>query len=232
MRIMFVLIEECAQQFAEYFKKPNTNYTEIELKDVFTRFTNDVIATTAFGIKCDSLKDKDNEFQKMGRDLTNFTGIRSLKFLLHSISPLLMKAFKVNILPEKPAEFFQSIIKNAIKTRETQNIVRPDMIHLLLKARNVDTENGEMHSMNISDFEIAAQAMIFFLAGFETVSSTLSFTVYELAINPEIQDKLIEEIHAVYEENQGKPTYEAITNMKYMDMVISGKYLYRPDYRN
>lgn len=91
MKIMFVLMEECALQFVDFFKTQTSKSIEVELKDVLTRYTNDVIATTAFGIKCDSLKDKNNEFHEMGRDLTNFRGIRSLKFVLYSISPLIMK---------------------------------------------------------------------------------------------------------------------------------------------
>jgi cytochrome P450 len=39
--------------------------------------------------------------------------------------------------------------------------------------------------------EIVANAILFFMAGFETTASTLSFVFYELAMNPEIQDKVI-----------------------------------------
>lgn len=88
---MFNLMEECARQFVNYFTSEDSVAIEVELKDILTRYTNDVIATTAFGIKCDSMQVKNNVFYEMGRDLTNFKGIRSLKFLIYSISPILMK---------------------------------------------------------------------------------------------------------------------------------------------
>lgn len=84
-------MDECAEQFVAYFVNQNAESIEIELKEVFTKFTNDVIATTAFGFSCDSMKNPRNEFYKMGIDLTNFKGINGLKFFLYSISPLLMK---------------------------------------------------------------------------------------------------------------------------------------------
>ena len=40
-------------------------------------------------------------------------------------------------------------------------------------------------------------AMIFFVAGYETTASTLQFMAYELAVNPEIQERLIQEIDDV-----------------------------------
>jgi cytochrome P450 family 9 len=63
----------------------------VEMKDLFTRYTNDVIATSAFGIACDSLNNPENEFYEMGRDVTNFGGIRSIIFLGYMLSPKLMK---------------------------------------------------------------------------------------------------------------------------------------------
>lgn len=65
--------------------------------------------------------------------------------------------------------------------------------------------------------------MLFFLAGFDTVSSVLSFTAHELAIHPDIQAKLQTEIDEIVE-NEGGMTYENImSKMKYLDMVVHGK---------
>jgi hypothetical protein len=89
MRIMYTLMEECAQQFVQYFQTKTDDVVELEMKDTFSRYANDVIATTAFGVKCDSLKDKDNEFYRMGQDATNFEGWRMLKFFVLCISPKL-----------------------------------------------------------------------------------------------------------------------------------------------
>jgi cytochrome P450 family 9 len=63
----------------------------VEMKDLFKRYTNDVIATSAFGIGCDSLNNPKNEFYEMGKDLTNFRGLRALIFFGYMMSPKLMK---------------------------------------------------------------------------------------------------------------------------------------------
>lgn len=59
MRQMFRLIVECSEEAtAIMLKEASTNEPYVlEMKDLFTRFTNDVIATSAFGIKV-SMREK------------------------------------------------------------------------------------------------------------------------------------------------------------------------------
>lgn len=68
-----------------------------------------------------------------------------------------------------------------------------------------------------------AQAIIFFSAGHETTNSTIAFTLHELCLNQEIQDKLREEIVSTTKKH-GELTYEAVQDMEYLHMVICGKF--------
>ncbi|XP_030763147.1 cytochrome P450 9e2-like [Sitophilus oryzae] len=55
--------------------------------------------------------------------------------------------------------------------------------------------------------KITTQALVFFIAGFDTVSTALCFATYELAINPIIQSKLRHEINRVWTKTKGNITY-------------------------
>lgn len=73
-----------------------------------------------------------------------------------------------------------------------------------------------------TDEDLVAQCVIFFLAGFTGVSTTFAFLCYELGLNPDIQERLHEEILETKEQLNGKQlTFEALQRMKYMDMVVS-----------
>ncbi|KAF2886389.1 hypothetical protein ILUMI_19784 [Ignelater luminosus] len=243
MRAMFGLMIECAEQFVHYFQNGNTE-TVVEFKDAFTRFANDVIASTAFGITCDSLKDRENEFYIMGKEATNFGGFwKNFKFLFIFTCPSLSKLFGITMLDTSVGEFFRRLVKTNIESREKNGIVRPDMIHLLMEARKgrlkheqsegvIDTGFAVIEESNVgkeekrqkkqlSDDDVTAQALIFFFAGFDTVSTLMCFAVYELAVNPDVQQNLREEIDETLKNCNGSLTYEALLKMKYMDMVIS-----------
>lgn len=112
---------------------------------------------------------------------------------------------QIRIIPLKIAKYFTEIINDTVKVRQEKNILRPDMIHLLLEAQNITPD------------DITSQAFIFFLAGFETVSTFLAFAFYELAVDQEIQQRLREEIL----KNNDNITYEKLLEMKYLDMVTS-----------
>lgn len=86
---MFVLIREVAETFLENFKEKN-EIIETDMKDVFTRYSTDVIASVAFGYKVDSMKDKTNEFYRMGKKATDLTGFFTmLKILGYTVAPKL-----------------------------------------------------------------------------------------------------------------------------------------------
>ncbi|KFB49798.1 AGAP012296-PA-like protein [Anopheles sinensis] len=213
MRQMFELVGECCESMVKFYKdevRTKGGSQEYEMKDVFTRFANDVIATCAFGIKVDSLRNAENDFYENGIQMSKF---------------------------QRP---------NTVRTRKANGIVRHDMVHLLMQARKgvlkhqketkeeeemkgfATVEESEVGRVQVSkgtemsELEMVAQCVIFFIAGFDAVSTCLTFLVHELTVNREVQDKLYEEIRHTTESLAGSPlTYDAVQKMQYLDMVVS-----------
>lgn len=76
-----------------------------------------------------------------------------------------------------------------------------------------------------SEIDLFAQGTLFFIAGFETVSTAMAFALHELALNPDVQDRLYKEIKENDMKYGGKLNFAGIQNMTYLDMVVSGTYL-------
>ncbi|XP_018561888.1 cytochrome P450 9e2-like [Anoplophora glabripennis] len=243
MKFMFNLIIEISENFAQYFLKKDEDVIEVEMKNALSRFSSDVIATTACGIQVDSLENPNNQFYLMGQKSIDFGGIwKNIKFFLYMLVPPIKNIMKIQLFTDDVSTFFRGLIDEAIKVREEKGIVRPDMIHILLETRkgtqkeeetnDVDTgfataqesprslEKGKVNKV-LTNEEITAQALIFFIAGFDSVSSVMCFTTYELTVNQDVQERLREEVYSTWKACKGKLTYDALLQMKYLDMVIS-----------
>ncbi|XP_049785536.1 cytochrome P450 9e2-like isoform X2 [Schistocerca cancellata] len=198
----------------------------LEMKDFFTRVTNDVIATTAFGVKVDSLSEPDNTFYRMGRDVTNIGALAAGGFMT---APKLMQLLGISFFDRKAMEFFKSMVYETIRTREKHGIVRPDVIHLLMQASRGDLVSEECKKDGttgsrercLSDEDVAAQAILFFFAGFESVATLLTFCSYLLATHEDVQRRLQREVDEVVQKSGGQPSYEQVTGCQYLDMVLS-----------
>lgn len=229
IKSIYTLMLEVAEDFVDDLLRKKDKVIECEVKDSFSRFANDIIATTAFGVKVNSLKDPKNTFYEMGKRLSDFKGFSKMfKFLGNQAFPKLFKYLNLPIIQRDVSKYFYDVIDDTIKAREEQNIIRHDTIHLLLEARkdireqtnSVVGETGVKKTpVRISNAEITSQSMIFFFAGFETVSTAMSFGAYELALNKDIQDRLRQEIMET--QKDGKVSYDDLMQMKYMDMVVS-----------
>lgn len=247
MRQMFELVAKvCKQSTTTLREKIIANETdkEIEFKELASKFTVDNIATCAFGIEVNSFENPNNFFQELAKEITNFSNLKTvLKFAGYLIAPWLMKFLGVSFISKGAQEFFQEAIVETINTREENKIVRHDMINLLMEARKgnlkhevkeeekmvdgfatvEESEVGRSLNKRVwEDIDLAAQCFVFFLAGFDTVSTTIGFMAYELMRNPEIQEKLYDELSTCEEELDGKViSYEKIQNLTYLDQVVS-----------
>ena len=93
------------------------------------------------------------------------------------------------------------------------------MILIIFSNLNFSVKNNEAYTFT----DACGQAILFLQAGLDTSASTLSFCIYELAINTDIQDKLRLEINEVLQKERGLSNYDSIYEMSYLDKVVSGE---------
>lgn len=244
MRLMFQLVTEYADEAAKFLlEKSKKEKLDVEMKDLFSRYSNDIIASCAFGLKVSSIAEPDNNFYAKSRKLWNNRSWRQMmKFAVIISAPKLAKLLKIAIFDPVYTTEFKAMILDTMNARQKGNIHRPDMINLLMQVRDgslkrqaneesktdegfatvEESDIGKRSSdRNWTDEELVAQCFLFFFAGLETVSTALTFTAYEIMVNPDVQQKLYDEIRETNERLGGNHiSYDELQKLKYLDQVV------------
>ncbi|XP_020713505.1 probable cytochrome P450 6g2, partial [Ceratitis capitata] len=199
-----------------------TNCTVIEVKEPNALYTTDVIAITAYGLQANSLTDPNGIFRRNGKKIFTFNWLRSLEAKAFFFLPIVVKLFGFKVFSTDTTIFLRDTINRTMEERMRTGTTRNDLIDILIKFRHEAEEEAKegKKPFILERDALAAQAAIFFSAGFETSSATMPFTMYEMARNPDLQRRFREEVREAFLSNDGKVTYEMIMGLKYMDNVV------------
>ncbi|KAF2879259.1 hypothetical protein ILUMI_26905 [Ignelater luminosus] len=217
MKMMFPTMIECTKHLVNAMDELYIKRQPVEIKDTLSSFTTDVIGSCAFGLECNSFTNGNSKFKEHGKKI--FTSITRVENLLHVIAvafPNLGKYLGITIIPKNTTSFFINIVKETIEYRRKTQTARKDFLQILMDLQD-DTKNTQ-DIFTIED--MAAQAFVFFLAGYETSSSIMSFCLYELALNTDIQDKVRNEIFHVLKAHNGEINYESIGDLKFLSQIV------------
>lgn len=156
MRLMLSLVSECARKFCGHLLTENAGKPKVyDLRDLFSRFASDAIATSAFGLELNSWKDRDNKFYKTGVAVTDFSGLQGLKFFGYSSFPALMNLFKVKFFSDESTKFFRDLVHGNMSYREQNKVIRHDMINLLMEAKKGNLQHNSQEDSPEKDIGFA-----------------------------------------------------------------------------
>ncbi|XP_031561235.1 cytochrome P450 3A4-like [Actinia tenebrosa] len=213
LKQMVSLIEESCDVLVEKLEEVADTGRSIDIFSWYSKMTFEVILSSAFGIKSDVQRTPDNEFLLKARSIFHPPAILMMLMALPG-ARLLRGLFSQSA---GSLGYFLDLGDKIIRMRRECKNERQDLLQLMLVAH--DPEGG--NKGGLSDDEITAQSATFLLAGHETSSNALTFITYHLAMNPNIQEKLRQEISASFKENPEKSLYEQCFAIEYLDCVVN-----------
>ncbi|CAK6444498.1 unnamed protein product [Pipistrellus nathusii] len=220
LKEMFPIIGQYADGLVSNLKKEAEKGKPITLKDIFGAYSMDVITGTSFGVNIDSLNNPQDPFVENIKKLLKFNFLDPF-ILCITLFPFLgpvFEAFNITLFPRSVTEYFKKSVKRMKESRlQDKQKHRVDLLQLMINSQNSKETDSQKA---LSDLELVAQSIIFIFAGYETTSSALTFFMYFMAIHPDAQQKLQEEIEATFP-NKATPTYDALAQMEYLDMVVN-----------
>lgn len=134
----------------------------------------------------------------------------------------LLTSTSVNVLPRNlpgttyremlgVAERLESAIKEIIDRKRSQSTDSSDVLSMLIHARDED-------GAAMTDVELVGQAYTLFVAGHETSSNALTWTLFLLSQHPRILDDLRDELASVL--RGAPPTIEQLNQLPLLERVI------------
>ncbi|KAJ8949550.1 hypothetical protein NQ314_008179 [Rhamnusium bicolor] len=224
LKAMFQTLVDCGLILEKYIEDISESKEASDVKEILGCYSTDIIGSCAFGLDCNSFKEPNSPFRVYGKRAFFQNTIETIRNIFSLNYPNIARALHLRAFPKDVTNFFKKTVEDTIAYREKNNVTRKDFLQLLIEVMNKKVPNGHQGDGNtLTMDEVAAQSFVFFLAGFETSSTTATFALYSLATHPEIQDKLREEIHRVLERHNDQITYDSLSEMKYMKQVIDGE---------
>ncbi|XP_017669140.1 PREDICTED: cytochrome P450 3A9-like [Lepidothrix coronata] len=226
LKEMFPIIKHYGEVLVKNVEKQLEKDNSLSVKDIFGSYSMDVVTSTSFGVNIDSMNNPKDPFVREMKKLVKFDffdPLFILSFVFPFVTPLLAK-MNLSFFPADAVDFFMRSIGKIKEDREKEaHKGRVDFLQLMIESQNSPShENKETnHSYKaLTDVEVLSQAFIFIFAGYEPTSNTLCYLAYELAMHPDVQQKVLEEIDKVLP-NKAPLTYDAIMKLEYLDMTVS-----------
>lgn len=186
-------------------------WKSLELKNLASRYTTDVISSVAFGITTNSFDKNDTAFWDAGQKILSGTK-RGILLIILFFLPSLGKI--IEPLTTGPAHFFRHIFWQSVNVREQHGNKRGDLIDSLIMLKN-----GEQNpDYKFEGDNLLAQAVAFYVAGFEATSTAITFALFELARHKEHQSRLYQEIKSTLVNKE--LTSETINDMHFLNHVV------------
>uniref|UniRef100_A0A182PZ02 Uncharacterized protein n=1 Tax=Anopheles epiroticus TaxID=199890 RepID=A0A182PZ02_9DIPT len=190
----------------------------VDMRDIASRFVLDTIASVFFGFEANCMHNSEDPFlttlRRTNRGRTFLDNFRTSGVF---ICPGLLKLTRMTSLQPDVIAFVMEIITHQIEHREKNQITRKDFVQLLIDLRR---QAGSDSEEALSIEQCAANVFLFYIAGAETSTATISFTLHELSHNLEAMAKLQQEIDDMLERSNGEITYDNIKEMKYLDLCV------------
>ena len=181
------------------------------IKPFLQGFSLDAINKVAFGIDTKCYKGENEDMilwtQKLMEGFAPTSKVEDFFFQVFFHLPELTPGGFWNEYALK----FAKLTKDVCDERDAKNIHIGDFCDTLRKLK-LEAKPP------ITDTMINSQGMIFITAGFETTSNTMGACLYFLAKNPDVQEKLYEEILDVVGDDH--ITYDTIRDLAYLEASI------------
>ncbi|GJQ69785.1 Cyp6g1 [Trypoxylus dichotomus] len=213
INLQIPLMEEVAKEFCQYIA--NRENQMIDIKETSAMYSTDVITTSAYGVRGYSFTGQKDNYRTVTKKMFSADLGRALAFNFHYVAPRLLALFGLTFLDKSANKRLMDTYHEQMNMKMKTGTNRNDFLDFLIELCKKETDPR----FRIDHIAMISQAAQYFMAGFETIGSTVSYILYKLAKHEECQDKLRKEIENIMSKHETITT-DALKEMDYLEMII------------
>lgn len=215
---------------------------ELDIRHLAGCYSMDVIAKCCFATDTNSFDDPNDPFVKYTKDFFQVTKWR--RFARIFLPNWIKRSIGFTTNPKHSLDFLTHVARKVLDQRLTSGQQSVDYLQLLIDAstdghgnkikdtvpdheshHGYEDESTAMKLTNVrrplTTDEIIANSVLFLAVGYDTTSLLITFVIYSLTVDDNVQNKLFSKLSQAYKSVGHKLTYETISGLKYLDAVIS-----------
>ncbi|XP_033634632.1 cholesterol 24-hydroxylase-like [Asterias rubens] len=190
--------------------------TEVKMLDLFNRITLDAVAKVAFGLELGDVMDHDSPFTKaIG---TTLKGVQAQFYTpWKRFSPFTSdRKFREEVRESIRfvRETGRRCIEDRIAAKRRGDKIPKDLLTYILDVSGDFNADKDFQIEDMLD-----EFFTFFFAGQETSANLMAFMLVELGHSPEIYQRVMTEVNAVFGSND-RIEYKDLAKLEYLTMVI------------
>lgn len=208
---MYPLIEDVCKNLVDYIDKESRIVGDkgIDARELSARFTTDVVSNCLFAVDAGALRAEESVIRNMAKEMLKPSLKLAILFMVSEICPSVNKVLRIPFIDKPVERFFTKLMKDAADHRRKSKLDKADVMQYLLALQD---------KKNLNDVELIANAITFFLDGYETSSVSMALILFEIARDKRVQGKLREEIRNA--EAEAPLTMDTIAALQYLDQVV------------
>lgn len=146
MKYMYETIAACGEEMTDFLQTAAKAGEIVDMKDVVSKFSIDVISSCAFGIDSNSFTCTDTLMRKIGQSVFDVNLKQAILMFLPLFAPQLLQYVDLKMLDKNITKFFTEAVEKTVNFRKENNVKRNDLMQLMIRLMNNQSiEDHKMH---------------------------------------------------------------------------------------
>ncbi|KAK1275220.1 Secologanin synthase [Acorus gramineus] len=193
---------ELINRWKKLMDSSGEEHCELDVWPELQNLTGDVISRTAFGSSYEEgrrIFQLQRELAELIMEIIQFLPIPGYRFLPTK------RNIKIRKIDKEIRRILGDLVSKRIKAMKMGDVYNDDLLGILIES-------------NMTVDEVIDECKLFYLAGQETTTNLLTWTVILLSIHPDWQSRARQEVLEVFGDN--KPDYDGLHHLKIVTMIL------------